>query len=205
MELNSRLASILSTLLSEGEMSSAQICSRLQISKRAFYYDYERLKDWLETYKLGTLVLNNGICSLKSAKRDALQELISAEAAGYYLNSRERLVIELFYIAVHEKRGVVEDLCRLLKVSQNTVLSDIKKNRKLLHEAGLGLEYSAQTGYLFVGEEFQIRSFLLQRLDEIKTIGARKYLEELLSKGMGRYLKEGPNYVGIMQECEQIY
>ncbi len=205
MELNSRLASILSTLLSEGEMSSAQICSRLQISKRAFYYDYERLKDWLETYKLGTLVLNNGICSLKSEKRDALQELISAEAAGYYLNSRERLVIELFYIAVHEKRGVVEDLCRLLKVSQNTVLSDIKKNRKLLHEAGLGLEYSAQTGYLFVGEEFQIRSFLLQRLDEIKTIGARKYLEELLSKGMGRYLKEGPNYVGIMQECEQIY
>ena len=69
MELNSRLASILSTLLSEGEMSSAQICSRLQISKRAFYYDYERLKDWLETYKLGTLVLNNGICSLKSAMR----------------------------------------------------------------------------------------------------------------------------------------
>lgn len=121
------------------------------------------------------------------------------------MNSRERLVIELFYIAVHEKRGVVEDLCRLLKVSQNTVLSDIKKNRKQLHEAGLGLEYSAQTGYLFVGEEFQIRSFLLQRLEEIKTIGARKYLEELLSRGMGRYLKDGPNYVGIMQECEQIY
>ncbi len=205
MELNSRLASILSVLLSEGEVSSGQICSRLQISKRAFYYDCERLKDWLESYRLGTLELKNGACSLKTSKKRALQNLISAESTGYYLNSRERLVIELFYIAVYRKRGVVEDLCGLLKVSQNTILSDIKKNRTLLHEAGLGLEYSAQTGYLFVGEEFQIRSFLLQRLEEINTIGARKYLEEMLSKQMGSYLKKEADYVAIMQECEQIY
>lgn len=205
MELNSRLASILSELLSEGEQSSAQICSNLQISKRAFYYDYEKVKDWLETYKLGTIELKNGICSLKTNKSQEIQDIIDAGTTGFYLNNRERLVMELFYIAVHKQRGAVESLCTLLQVSQNTILADIKKNRMMLHEVGLGLEYSAQTGYLFIGDEFQIRNFLLERLKEIKTIRARKYLEEMLSEQMGSYLKPGENYVSIMQECEQIY
>lgn len=205
MELNSRLASILSELLSEGELSSAQICSNLQISKRAFYYDYEKVKDWLETYKLGTIELKNGICSLKTDQQQAIQSIVDAGATGYYLNNRERLVMELFYIAIHRQRGAVEGLCDLLQVSQNTILSDIKKSRAMLHEVGLGLEYSAQTGYLFIGDEFQIRNFLLERLKEIKTIRARKYLEEMLSEQTGRYLEPGKNYVSIMQECEQIY
>lgn len=205
MELNSRLASILSELLSERELSSAQICSDLQISKRAFYYDYEKVKDWLETYKLGTIELENGMVVLKTDRPQAIQDMVDAGATGYYLNHRERLVMELFYIAVHRQRGAVESLCGLLEVSQNTVLADIKKIRAMLHEAGLGLEYSAQTGYLFTGEEFQIRSFLLGKLEEMKTIRARRYLEEMLSEQIGQDLKLGRNYVGILQECEQIY
>jgi mannitol operon transcriptional antiterminator len=207
MELNGRMACILLELLETGGcLPISQICSSLQISRRTFYYDFDKLRSWLKLHRYGRIQLSNSVCCLEAEDPEALKATIEAGVTAYYITCRERLVLELFYIVLYGGRpGVLEALRAMFDVSQNTVLADIKKVRSYLGESGISLKYVGQKGYLFTGDEFQLRRCLLQKAEELKSGRVRKYLGAMVSQRLNEVLGRKADYMGVLRESVLIY
>ncbi|MFL2097420.1 transcription antiterminator [Marinilactibacillus psychrotolerans] len=92
----------------------------------------------------------------------------------YSISLRRMLLILL--LALKERSYSLQDLAEQMKVSKNTIVSDLNTLKSDLEEKECRLFYSRKDGYSLEGEELIVRKLLVETVNKIFNIPVGKYL-----------------------------
>ena len=142
MELKSRQTYILRSLLdAEQGLTSSYLLQVLGIAKRTFYYDVEKINDYLAQYRMGRLVIGGQRIRAEISDRAALDRQLRKNSS-YFFSVAERRAMEILYISLASEVVTINRVMETFDVSKNTALADIKMIREELeapqrHQGGL--------------------------------------------------------------------
>ncbi|MBR0598254.1 BglG family transcription antiterminator [Sinanaerobacter chloroacetimidivorans] len=210
MELNGRMVNILNAMINSSENSWNEIpvsdlLSALKITKRTFYYNFDKISKWLKENDLGTVSLSEGNCFVKFPKKDELKELLQSSNTNYFMSAEERHALEILYITLSSEIITIEQFQQMFDVSKNTILADIKKQKENLKEFQLDIKYSAKQGYFIEGEEFSIRKFLGNQVYRLGHIQAKKDLYRLLDNALFELTGKQLDFRDRIRDAIRIY
>lgn len=164
MELNSRCIQILREAIREPKgIGLIQLLARLQITRRALYYDLPKINQWLELQQLGAIEISGGRVTLHNSDPQKIEQLLGSYQL-YHYSVEERRALEILWICLSAEPVTIEMLQTLLDVSRNTVLGDIKEIKSMLEAYRLTIETTGKKGYQISGDEVAIRKLIGQQI-----------------------------------------
>ena len=103
MELKSRQTYILRSLLdADREVTSAELLEKLGIAKRTFYYDVEKINDYLAQHGMGRLVISGARVRAEISDQAALDRQLRRNSS-YFFSVTERRAMEILYISLNSE------------------------------------------------------------------------------------------------------
>ncbi len=197
VELRSRSAYILKCAIeSEKGIAVSDILERLSITKRTFYYDLEKVTEWLRENDFGKVEIKSQILSVSSDRMEELKKEM-AKNSDYFFSIGERRIMEILFIALSPGAVTIEKMQNLLDVSKNTILTDIKKWKEILNNENLALISTVQAGYYINGEEFSIRKLISRHLQSLENLPPRNIIKDWLQKSLGELIGQDYDYKEI--------
>ncbi|MDC3424577.1 BglG family transcription antiterminator [Aquibacillus sp. 3ASR75-11] len=198
MYLDKRSKSILEDLISYPNMSSKEMESQFGLTRRQIKYSVEKINSWLEDNNYPSIKrLKNG----KFIIHPALAELRANDglrvAENYIPSEEERVLLILFILLAQDDLSLIH-FTQALKVSNVTVLSDMKQAQQRVKQFGLEFIYSRTEGYQLVGEEWSQRNLLYYILHEL----SERYGGLALIQDFATLDEEKLNF--IFQQLEKI-
>ena len=184
MELKSRQTYILRSLLdAEQGLTSTYLLQILGIAKRTFYYDIEKINDYLAQYKMGRLVIGGQRIRAEISDRAALDRQLRKNSS-YFFSVSERRAMEILYISLASEVVTINRMMETFDVSKNTALADIKMIREELDEWGLSLHSAIKVGYQIEGEEATIRKLLWAQFRKLNNPEGNSAVKSFLQQSM---------------------
>ena len=184
MELKSRQTYILRSLLdAEQGLTSTYLLQILGIAKRTFYYDIEKINDYLAQYKMGRLVIGGQRIRAEISDRAALDRQLRKNSS-YFFSVSERRAMEILYISLASEVVTINCMMETFDVSKNTALADIKMIREELDEWGLSLHSAIKVGYQIEGEEATIRKLLWAQFRKLNNPEGNSAVKSFLQQSM---------------------
>lgn len=171
--LDSRCQQIVKYLVyADGYREVQELCEEFAISRRSFYYDLNKINDWLKAHDIHEIIVERkkGVFITRNNK-DKIISLMAEVASGFYVFSpEERLKVIICSIINRSKPLFIEDFIELTQVSRNTVLNDMKSVIKTLEEYNLELKYENKIGYYIKGDVIKKRSLFFLMFLEISEL-----------------------------------
>ena len=184
MELKSRQTYILRSLLdAEQGLTSTYLLQILGIAKRTFYYDVEKINDYLAQYRMGRLVIGGQRIRAEISDRAALDRQLRKNSS-YFFSVAERRAMEILYISLASEVVTINRMMETFDVSKNTALADIKMIREELDEWGLSLHSAIKVGYQIEGEEATIRKLLWAQFRKLNNPEGTSAVKSFLQQSM---------------------
>lgn len=167
--LDSRCQQIIKYLVyANGYQEVQELCNEFSISRRSFYYDLNKINDWLKAHDIDEIIVERkkGVF-ITHHDKDKIISLMDDASSGFYVFSpTERLKVIICSILNRSKPLFIEDFMELTQVSRNTIINDMKAVIKALEEYNLELKYENKTGYYIKGDVIKKRSvFFLMFLE----------------------------------------
>ncbi|MEC1375914.1 BglG family transcription antiterminator [Heyndrickxia oleronia] len=166
MRLNERDQLILNELFNDPSTTSMILEQKYQLSRRQLGYSIDKINKYLLDHNLPVIertrkahfIIDRTIFEkfnvANESKKQKEDEVLFTE------EQRLNMIISLLILSTEELS--LNHFTSYLKVSKNTVLSDLKLVQKQLEEEyGLIIRYSRKSGYVIEGKEFQIRKLLI--------------------------------------------
>lgn len=184
MQLSKRDNLILNELIKNPSISSMEIEDSYQLSRRQLGYSINKINEYLLTNNLpviertrqGHFVIDQSIFE-KYSKVNGNPE-INEDHAIY--TEAQRIITILSMILFSEEELSLVHFNSYLKVSKNTILSDIKQAQVQLNEYGLKIRYSRKSGYLIEGNELKIRKLMIHLVSTLlKEITGERRIKEI--------------------------
>lgn len=180
MKLDNRSNKLLEELISNPSVTSKDIEQKYGLTRRQLGYSITKINEWLTDEKLpeiqrtrkGFFIIDQSVFTTFSKGETSKQEDTSI------LSEEHRMHMILMMLLSKEDLSLVHFTSEL-KVSKNTILSDLKQAQQFISNYGLTVRYTRRDGYVLDGEEFQIRKLLLHVLEKILRL---KNGAELLSR-----------------------
>ncbi len=172
MQLDKRSTILLKELLLFPGIKIKNLSNKLSLSRSQVHYSLEKINDWLTENNFPTIQNDKelGIIVDRSVW-ERFPELISNTSFTEYVpSSIERTYFILLLLLTRQEELSLFHFSYALKVSRNTVLTDLKKTEDYLQEYILALAYSRQDGYFISGEEFDKRKLLIELVPKILNI-----------------------------------
>lgn len=164
MELKKRQTIILRSLFdADGVIDSNILQNNLNIAKRTFYYDLEKINDWLIANSMGKVWVSGGKIKTEFHNGRELDVLLKRQKS-YFFSVPERRCMIILQIALGSKPAKIGHLMELLDVSKNTVLTAVKEIRSDLLKKGIKLKSGQKDGYILEGDETLIRKEIWTQL-----------------------------------------
>lgn len=184
MELKSRQAYILKLILKNPEGCSVEeITTKLNITRRTFYYDFEQINDWMKSGGIGKAVIESHVVNIQSEKMKELKCEIKKNES-YFYSIEERRILELLYILLSPEVVTIERMQRLFDVSKNTVLMDIKEWKTVLKKQEIAIVSTIKAGYVLQGEEFAIRKLTGQQIKKLENFQPKDLLKKWIQEAL---------------------
>ena len=172
MSLDDRGVIILNIIVDNPSITGSQIEKELSISRKQLSYSLEKINYYLienghkeiKRLKTGRFVLSNDVIeSFKTVKHEINNK-------HYVFSEQERLNLIALLLLVHKETLMINDFTFTLKISKNTVLSDLKKLQSLyLDNYDLKVMYDRQQGYYIVGKEYEKRNLMIKVVNNVLT------------------------------------
>jgi transcriptional antiterminator/mannitol/fructose-specific phosphotransferase system IIA component (Ntr-type) len=167
--LDDREAKLLRAIVSDTGATSAELASRLKITRRQLDYSLQKLNRELNDQNLpvikrtraGAMQVTPTLVDYVAGTSNARKTTRVNDGLRYRDEVQRGLDI-IFYILVNEQYISLDHLYIFLEVGKTTVIQDLKGVTKALHEVGLALAYDRQNGYRITGPELNQRRMLLQ-------------------------------------------
>lgn len=164
--LDSRCQQIIKYLVYvNGYQEVQELCNEFGISRRSFYYDLNKINDWLSVHDIDSIIVERkkGVFITQNDKDKIILLMDDASSGFYVFSPTERLKVIICSILNRSKPLFIEDFMELTQVSRNTIINDMKAVIKALEEYNLELIYENKTGYYIKGDVIKKRSvfFLL--------------------------------------------
>lgn len=178
--LDSRCQQILKNLVYANDYQGTQsLCDEFKISKRSFYYDLNKINEWLDEQEISIISVERklGILLTNNQKEDILAVLKKNNNEFYVFKPIERVMLIICLILNRNKALFVEDFMALTQVSRNTILNDIKQIAGMLKDYDLELIYENKEGYHVIGDVIKKRSVFFLLFSQI----AQLYKQEVVT------------------------
>lgn len=201
MELKNRQALILKYILNnENNVTIPGLMDTFNVSKRTVYYDLKKIDTWMEENGAGRIIVSEKFVKSEIQGNSILNKL-SKKQDNYYLSIDERIVVEIFLIALSKESVTIQLITDFLDVSRNTILSDLKKVKSYVLNWGLSLTNSVKNGYEIVGDELKVRKLLDDIILSHHSEGYYDIIIKILSDNLFNFYKEEVDYLAL---CENI-
>ncbi|MFB5661258.1 BglG family transcription antiterminator [Alteribacillus sp. HJP-4] len=163
MPLDKRSKNILNELVSNPSVTSTTLENKFELTRRQLGYSFTKINDWLlaknlpviERTRKGQFMIDQSVLT-NLYDEEKISSLDVSE-----LNEELRIYSLLLMLLSSEEELSLYHFTAELKVSKNTILSDLKQLQTFLNEYDVSIRYSRRFGYLLEGKEFQIRKLLI--------------------------------------------
>lgn len=207
MELKSRQAYILKIAAENPEGYPIQeVAVQTDTTRRTLYSDFVQINDWLREGKLGELVTESKLMKLHSDRIEEIRAELQ-KRGNYFYSIEERRTLIILYILLSEKAVTLEGLGKLVDVSKNTILMDVKELKSRLQEKNLRISSTIKGGYELQGEEIAIRKYIGNLINGPKNVQTReafgKMLQNTLCAMTGRQVDFEDVVRGVLRRYEE--
>lgn len=167
MYLDRRSVSIFEELISNPNISSKDLEIKKRLSRRQIKYSLEKINNWLEENNYPKIKrLNNGRFIVDSVLMEVFPEQNIVLTENYIPSEDERVLLILFILLSQHDLSLFH-FTHALKVSNVTVLNDMKKAQRKIDPYELKIVYSRTDGYQLEGDEWTQRNLLNDIAQEI--------------------------------------
>lgn len=161
-----RLAEILKSMEMQSVISIDELASRLKVSAKTIRNDIKELNCLFGGY---ACVSNNiGDCKLLVFEQkgyDQIRDRIM-ENSNLFNSAQMRMAYMFWQLMNSDQPYLTDDLSEEMKVGRTTAIGDLNKLRKIISQYQLKIPGKANTGLKLVGDELQIRLFILENIYE---------------------------------------
>ncbi|WP_282919998.1 BglG family transcription antiterminator [Ignavigranum ruoffiae] len=147
----------------------------LKTTKKSILQDVEKINDVLAYFNYPVIEICDNKLWLPNVSIKELFSKMSPELSLYYFQD-ERVWMIILYIFLEYDFISNYHFQEFLRVSKNTVLSDLKELRIILEKYKVELKYSRKDGYYFLGKSIHIRQILETALNEIMAFESGKWI-----------------------------
>ncbi|NWO13950.1 BglG family transcription antiterminator [Virgibacillus sp.] len=159
-------------LLTENDLlfTIKELTKHFSVSQRSIYNDLMEVDDFLDKHKLPMLQRQKGKgVSLQLTKNELqhLKSLLDQEEFIFH-TPEERKYSALHFLLIQQSYVTIDQISNFLKVSRNTVISDMKHWKQWFQEHELSLMSYPYKGLRVEGRELSIRKALLAVFREEK-------------------------------------
>lgn len=130
-----------------------------------------------------------------------IEKLLSMYKNKIYLADERALLI--LVILMSKERTSFEELAEILQVSKNTVIQDLKTSEKLLEDQEMKITRKPYYGISLVGNEGQIRSYLL-KLYKGATRNIQIDINQYLVEGLTGYKNASMSLIEFVEESANV-
>ncbi|MEC9644423.1 BglG family transcription antiterminator [Escherichia marmotae] len=162
--IDNRIYAVLNAIVREPLITSGELCKKFVLTRKQLSYTLLKINDYLATKELlpisrqrsgGFSVDANVLALFYSDIEYQLNE-------RYVYSEKERHYIILFLLLCRNERIKLFHFTQTLRVSQNTILNDIKKINSITDRYEVLIVYERRQGYFIEGSEIQKRYLLLE-------------------------------------------
>lgn len=163
MQLDGRSQYLLREVITHPNISSKELEKKFRLSRRQLGYSFGKINEWLDGQSLpqikrtkqGRFLVEQELLSKLELDKDSSHEDLKE------LSKSKRVNMILFMLLSRIEELSLAHFTSELKVSKNTMLSDLKEAKTVASSYGLNLRYSRKFGYLLEGKEFNLRKLLV--------------------------------------------
>ena len=162
MYLDERSSAILRDLAAGFRKNSGEIEEKFRLTRRQMDYSLKKINAYLAEQNIPPVKKKrNGNLEVGKEIREVLRQ-----KKDYFYSETERVQIIAFMILTQSDLSLQHFISEL-KVSKNTVLSDLKAVQQLFADYGSKLKYTRQQGYIIDGKEFEKRKLLIDMAGQL--------------------------------------
>ncbi|MGP4064300.1 BglG family transcription antiterminator [Oceanobacillus sp. M65] len=170
MYLDKRSFELLEELILNPKITSKEMEIRKQLSRRQIKYSFEKINNWLQDNNYPKIKrLNSGNFIVDATLNEIITQKNELDTSSYIPSENERVLLLLF-IMMSQKNLSLFHFTHALKVSNVTVLNDMKEAQRKVKQYQLEIHYSRCGGYVLEGNEWHIRNLLHDSVQEIRLI-----------------------------------
>ncbi len=161
-----RISSILKNIEMQSVCSIEKLAGKLRVSAKTIRNDIKELNYLLGGY--ACISSHKGECKLIVFDQKGFLEIRNKIFSQNDLfNSPQTRMAYLFWQLMDAKEPyLTDDLSEEMKVGRTTTISDLNKLRKIIDKYQLKIKGKANTGLRLVGDEVNIRLFILENIFE---------------------------------------
>lgn len=202
--MDKRVVTVLDAIVNDPGITGSKLEKQFCLTRKQLSYTMKKVNDYLASNHF------DGIHRLKTGRFHIPRYVIEyfrhnqpAKAGYRYLFSEtERGQMIIFMLLTRSEKLSLLHLSSALRVSQNTIISDLKKVRLQVAEQGLEISYDRSNGYRILGEELEKRYLLLNCLRRVLEIPVAKNMIAQYNKVMSEYLEQAGS---VFSEIEKRF
>lgn len=162
-------------LLQNGKaVKASEVSERFAISQRTLYNYWDVICAYLNVIHAADLIAFNGHDFRFHGNQNDFTFLVTSMSSltfyEYKLSKEERVTVILIILADSDQYVTIDSLQKILCVSRNTVIGDIKFVRDYLNSVNCHFSENKQSGFLLETSESQRRQIIFDMLDKINAV-----------------------------------
>lgn len=189
MEIGNRNLLILKDIIEHKDtITGKELENKFHLSRKQLSYGLGKINQFLSEHNYPEITrLTNGKMSVPNQLEDVLdQDWFEDEKQELWFSKEERVDIIRLMVLIAKEDLSLQHFISELKVSRNTVLTDLKKVDSELQSEGLILNYGRKTGYFVTGSEYAKRQMIFVVLNRL----SMQYRHSFLARKLCRISKE---------------
>jgi len=180
MDLDRRSTAVLKEILdAQGYTPIPYLGKVFNVSRRTIYNDLKRIDNWLHVQGFSPVehVRSAGLYIEPFDKKEIWKQIQVPKEVYYEFSPYERrAVIALYLLTAQETPFFLADFIKVLEVSRNTILEDIKQLKEEFDLYHISVQTHQQKGYVLLGTERNKRQSIVYFLAKVLPEGNRNEL-----------------------------
>ena len=170
MKIGSRNFLMLQEVIeNEAHITGKDLENKFHLSRKQVSYGIKKINEYMKECGYPEIIrLSNGRFNVPERVINELDLIkIEQENQEIWFSKEERMDIICLMLLASQEELSLWHFVTILKVSKNTVLTDLKKLEDVLRKRELTIAYERKTGYVINGTEYEKRQLLLTILSDV--------------------------------------
>nr|WP_314459516.1 PTS sugar transporter subunit IIA [uncultured Clostridium sp.] len=148
------------------ELTVREFATQFGVSTRTVYSDVKKLNELLETGGYPIIQADKGKLHYAEPLTIEFESLLASTSDFVLTNQRIRRLRIVESILLAGDQFTVEDLLKVLDISRNTLIADLKEIKEMLAIHSIAIESTPFKGYRVTAKELNIRNLLVLSVSE---------------------------------------
>ena len=177
---------------SNDEITVKDISNLYNITERSIRYDIDELNVFFQEKNNKDIIeINNNRLKILYSE-DEIEDIVeNIKEKEYFLSENERVNILSYEIFLSKNEFILQYFTEKYNLSKTTVRYSLKELNKIISEYGLVIDMNNNRGYKIIGNEINIRKYMINILREyIKNTKEKKIEYDPLKKIIQKFYKK---------------